>query len=507
MAEDKSKRNLAILLLFAIGLILRLFLLASTSYTADDSLITYRYAENIASGLGFAYNPGERVLGTTTPLYTLLLSLLIKTGAQINVLGKGMNILADCLAGALIFLILRCFRFGFAFLASLFYLCFPRILVWSISGMETGIYLFLIGLSFYFYMRRDFNLLPLVLALAWLTRADAFLLIAALFLDYLIRRKKLPLRMIALTFAFILPWCIFATFHFGSPIPNSIWAKKALYQDVLQTPKATILWEFLILKTKIGWLILGSALLGIYATLRKNKDLSFIIIWTLLYACFYLFAGTRMHSWYYVPFYLGYLMLAARGSVFVYESLNSFAARLWERKKQISLFRGIRFAFLLLVVFVCLFVYRSQMKRTIELVRSEQTVLDRIHKRIGLWLKENSDVGDTVCAEDIGYMGYFSRRYILDQDGLVSPQAVPFNKEKDRLGLIQKYLPRFVVVGFYGPYYKEVIHSAWFKKNYRILVRFSILGIRPGEFSEDSTKVDLGGTPEFAIYQRFDDLG
>ncbi|MCK5783757.1 MAG: hypothetical protein KAH06_04880, partial [Desulfobacterales bacterium] len=45
-----------------------------TDICLEDALITYRYAENIATGNGFVYNFGERVLGTTTPLYTLLLA-------------------------------------------------------------------------------------------------------------------------------------------------------------------------------------------------------------------------------------------------------------------------------------------------------------------------------------------------------------------------------------------------------------------------------------------------
>ena len=41
----------------------------------DDAYITYRYAQRIAHGQGFTYNDGEKVLGTSTPLYTLLLSV------------------------------------------------------------------------------------------------------------------------------------------------------------------------------------------------------------------------------------------------------------------------------------------------------------------------------------------------------------------------------------------------------------------------------------------------
>ena len=42
--------------------------------TIDDAYITFRYARNILAGKGFVYNTGERVLGTTTPLYTLLMA-------------------------------------------------------------------------------------------------------------------------------------------------------------------------------------------------------------------------------------------------------------------------------------------------------------------------------------------------------------------------------------------------------------------------------------------------
>ena len=45
-----------------------------TGMILEDALITFRYAENLAAGDGFAFNPGEPVLGTTTPLLTGLLA-------------------------------------------------------------------------------------------------------------------------------------------------------------------------------------------------------------------------------------------------------------------------------------------------------------------------------------------------------------------------------------------------------------------------------------------------
>src|SRR3989337_1683613 len=42
--------------------------------TIDDAYITFRYAQNLIAGEGLVYNPGEAVLGTTTPVYAVLLA-------------------------------------------------------------------------------------------------------------------------------------------------------------------------------------------------------------------------------------------------------------------------------------------------------------------------------------------------------------------------------------------------------------------------------------------------
>lgn len=42
----------------------------------DDAYITYRFAHNLSSGHGFAYNVDEPHLATTTPLLTLTLATM-----------------------------------------------------------------------------------------------------------------------------------------------------------------------------------------------------------------------------------------------------------------------------------------------------------------------------------------------------------------------------------------------------------------------------------------------
>jgi hypothetical protein len=96
-----------IVLIVLVTILTRGLLIHYSNHFADDSFITFRYAENIASGKGFVYNQGERVLGTSTPLYTLLLALLAKLGLPILLFARVLNIGADCLSGILIFLLLR----------------------------------------------------------------------------------------------------------------------------------------------------------------------------------------------------------------------------------------------------------------------------------------------------------------------------------------------------------------------------------------------------------------
>jgi hypothetical protein len=72
-----------------------IFLWSNTAYDIDDAPITYRYADNIVQGNGFVYNPGERVLGTSTPLYTLLLASLGFLGISSPTASNVLNLLGS----------------------------------------------------------------------------------------------------------------------------------------------------------------------------------------------------------------------------------------------------------------------------------------------------------------------------------------------------------------------------------------------------------------------------
>lgn len=55
-------------------------LLDTVNFTVDDTFISFRYAENLATGHGLVYNPGERVEGFSNPLWTVMLAGLARAG-------------------------------------------------------------------------------------------------------------------------------------------------------------------------------------------------------------------------------------------------------------------------------------------------------------------------------------------------------------------------------------------------------------------------------------------
>jgi len=72
----------------------------------DDSYITFRYGGNIARGAGWVYNEGERVPGSTSPLWTLISAASSSAGLDSVATAMLLGIAFTFLAAMLIFRLL-----------------------------------------------------------------------------------------------------------------------------------------------------------------------------------------------------------------------------------------------------------------------------------------------------------------------------------------------------------------------------------------------------------------
>jgi len=433
---------------------LRLYVLFHTHFIADDALITYRYAENLVQGHGLVYNFGERVLGTTTPLLTLFISFLYYFGVSPIYSSPFINIFSDSIVAILIV----CFfdwhfkNKGFGFLAGFLFAVFPAVCVWSTSGMESSLYMLLIFLSIFLFLRKQYPWAFFTTACALLTRIDAVVLIVALVLTIWLSRAKIGWKPWAVLILTLFPWLVISTLYYGSPVPNSLLAKKVFYSQLteFQSQPLDIIYSFIFggktslvsafysIFYDVGFLILFLfAILGVTKIFLGNRQLWILPLWLGGYVAFFVLGKTHMHPWYFVPFYGLYLTVVAVGMSWVWES---FFSLLKNKSTSLLLQKALVSSF----IAFSLFGVRFEMVTLVHLLREYQRAEDFLID-IALWVKQNTSKEDKVYYSDIGKLGYFSERYILDSVGIISPITTKHYRKGEWLGPIKEVKPELVL--------------------------------------------------------------
>ena len=455
----------------------------------DDAYITFRYARNLVDGLGFVYNPGERVMGTTTPLYTLLmagLSFIFRT-QNFPAIALWVNALADAVTCVLLVALGETLsgqrRVGVA--AGSLYAVATFSVTFAVGGMETSIYVLLITLTALLYLGESRGALhprpaspalgiavsnhsyypfprwAATAALALLTRPDALIFLGPLWLDFGIR-SLLSIRNTqhASRFSFdkilkpallflipLLPWLLFATFYFGTPVPHSIAAKSVTYQ--LRSEEGFVrLWQHYSTpfvenatfeKLPFGnfWplpgiiLYLSLYLIGFLSFARRDSRAIAISAYPVLYFATFTIANPLIFRWYLTPplplYFIGILGGASR----IADSLSRIASF-----KRLSLAQppaGVvsRFTFYAVTAILLFFSLRAWAitpdhgpnRPAPDMAWFK---LEQLYTQVGKDLAPHVTPQTVIAAGDIGALGYFSGAHILDTIGLISPESVPY---------------------------------------------------------------------------------
>ena len=154
----------------------------------DDAYITFRYARNIADGHGFVYNPGQPVLGTTTPLYTLVLAgLAAVTGSRdFPTLAVLVNALAGGASVGLLFALSRRVidHWAPAAATAVLWAVAPYSVTFAVGGMETDLTIALLLAASYAHVTDRSLAMAILSALALLARPDTAILLGPLWLAH-----------------------------------------------------------------------------------------------------------------------------------------------------------------------------------------------------------------------------------------------------------------------------------------------------------------------------------
>ncbi|MEJ2012866.1 MAG: hypothetical protein P8X64_11680 [Anaerolineales bacterium] len=408
--------------------------LVSGPRIVDDAYITFRYARNLITGAGLVYNPGEWVLGTTTPLYAGLLALLgIPFGgsqASFPYLSLGVNSLADAMSCYLLIRLGRRLDSPFAgILTSLYWALSPMSVTFSIGGMETSFFILLMLGTLYLETSNRPILAAFLGGLSLLTRPDALLFLAPLALerlrDWWAKTPNRPsLAELAAFLLPVIPWGVVATLAYGQPLPHSILAKVSAYQlpseaafvRLLQNYATPFMGNLLFGRIWIGiglLLLPALSIAGWLRVIRKRINLWPIAAYPWIYLAAFSIANPLIFRWYLSPPLPVYVM----GITLGLEGLT---------RNQRA--RPIRMALAALIVVFILnaWTLRPDHGPARPAPKMAYIKLEELYIQVAQDLQGELKDGDVIAAGDIGALGYYTDARILDTVGLVSPVTLEY---------------------------------------------------------------------------------
>lgn len=384
-------------------------LVAASPLTIDDSYISFRYARNLANGLGLVYNPGERIEGYTNFLWTLLLAAGIKLGADPTVTAK---VLGGAAALGTLYVVYRLSERLEAFRL------LPAIATWMLAssmvfagyavlGLETALFIFLVMLGLLLLTRENeaparFPLSGLCYALAGLTRPEAplYLGLAMLFLGRRIFARQNLIRGIVFV-SIIGTHLLWRHGYYGAWLPNSFSAKTGnLHDQVLRGQD--YLSKYLDAEGALLWL----SLLGVTFALARRSRLGLTLVATALAVA-------------------GYVVLVGGDWMPVFRFLapfEPFAFLLVDvgiRAAAAACPRPVTAALLLFMVGGG--ARRASVARDqTQVLLNEKRTWDQSSTALANWFKQYNHPG-MIAMGDIGYVGWATNYPILDILGLVDP--------------------------------------------------------------------------------------
>ena len=404
------------------------FSFLARNYQLDDALIYLRYVKNFHDGLGLVYNPGEKFNGLTSPLFTYasIASSFIFNNLQIA------TMVISCL-----FFTCASILGGLIFSRDKWEALFTTLVIgsfgyfYSTFGMETPLFLMLIGLSLFLY-KTGSRYFFISLAFLVITRYEGAFLAMAMVADHFMKSRRLPeakILILALT-VFLVPFVI-NYFYYGDILPATASAKLGQGKSGLWVGQLSFLNMNYLAKTYFSDSIvsalffLTSAAYGVYISL-KDRTAIVIVIFLVFLLCFYVGLNLPNYPWYYAPFF--YLLL-----IFACHGIWSFSASLLE--KVVPKQRPVVIIALCAVTIFAL----TKVVSFKEGGRREEYV------RIGGWLQKNTPSNTSVAMIEIGTVGWYADRRIIDILGLVNQYNADYIAKGDLYGWLYHYQPDYIL--------------------------------------------------------------
>jgi len=402
--------------------------------TLDDSWIHVQFARTIFQGTPWEYSPGYPSTGSTSPLWSIILSsIFLFTDNQFGIVWATYIISIAFFIGST-FLASRIVtnyteHIEFGLLAILAFVIVPRNTWLMLSGMETPLFVFILLLSILILDRDDvkYDLLLGVLAgLAYLSRPEGIIVLFCIPLRLIILYKhgkfnntRFGLFIISGVFALLVvsPWVIHCLTTTGYPLPDTFYAKVHT-----PSPNDIAAWDawwgqFL---QEMPYLGIG-AILGIIL-IAKGKPFAWIlpVSLTVLYRISTPYAALINNARYLVPVFDLFLIVAIVVSALFFKmvALGILVSR---NDLSLTVLGTLFLAILIVVPMVPYFALQATNYGT------AAGNINDMQVHIGYWLAENTPDDAIFATHDAGALRFFSNRTMIDLAGLVSPIMIHGN--------------------------------------------------------------------------------
>ena len=438
-----TRHNTYLLLIISFTAALFLYLCSQSFFVQDDAFITFRYVRNFLNGNGLVFNKGEYVEGYTSFLWVMILAITSLFKFNIQNTAQYISLFFGLATLPLTYLLSCRFNFDTVTnkqkISAITFNLIPVFLLsvtgafsyWSVSGMETSLFVFLVLLGIYFNIENSSNdkinlKFVSTFMLASLTRPEGFFFFALILLYTFITSRQYSVKRnntLKELYIFLIPYTLYLSLrliYYGYPFPNTFYAK-AGFTDFYFLRGIAYFTDF-----TAAYLLYGVMLLLPFILLRVQKvrgRISLLMIIIYIYIVSMIIIGgdvLPMHR-FFLPILPLIYILFGKSLEYFYTSYNKNNLI----KKNILLF---------IVVFIAATGFIN--------LKNEETKLNLMYRtEIGLvakmsvygdWLKERQEESSrplTVAASTIGAISYYSEMRLIDLLGLTDEYIAHNPKE------------------------------------------------------------------------------
>jgi hypothetical protein len=417
-----------------LGFVLYSRAIYGVGYPLDDAWIHQTYARSLGLHGEWSFLPGQPSAGSTAPLWSALLAvgylLRLPHFAWTFFLGAcallGLGVLGDALFRAL----LPGRKIGFPIAGAL--LVGEWHMAWAaVSGMETLVAAGFIALALVlaFTVRgRGWLLAGAIIGLAVWVRPEGVTLLGPAGLCLLLREPSVRARMRAAgwlaagVLLLFVPYLLFNLQVQGSLWPNTFYAKQAEYAELRSAPLLLRWWNVLRLPL-IGvgiFLLPGFLVFTWHSARRRFAPGMAAVLWFLGYALVYAdrLPVSYQYGRYFMPAMPVFFVAGLAGTVLLVPALRRSRAGWFAGRVALLSAGAIWAAFLVIGA--------NRYAQDVAIVETEMVQAAR-------WVAENTPTDALIAAHDIGALGYFGERRLLDLAGLISPEVIPFIRDEERI--------------------------------------------------------------------------